>query len=407
MSINFYGKTTIKGVAIFEYNDESKFYTLWSGSTLNPPKASMRNLTFMIRATLTDNNTTDTTNGYYSTPSLSTIASLIRGSNTGGAEFLTTCKEITKEQAQELLDGTATLPSKTRTAPSTTTATPGATATAKATATTTTTKAKAKPSKELLNKLYEMISSIDERLHNLVQELKFEPDGTELVNDRVLNNYYNTTTLKDAKNCLIDFMLLTGAPQDYIKHAEDLLKSAEFKQLFEDKENLKKYITFKKMNKRLEIYFGGAGTGKTTTALKENNGAHKLIASGTKDPETLFSFFNPNDKNFHENALARAMEEGRPIVIDEILLYNDDVLTRLQGITDNSSEFMDELLDRNITIKDGFKIVATMNLTRALPSALVSRAILKNFDRDYKPSSKERAKRQLDDILISDLSELV
>lgn len=401
--MSIYFKRTRGGFAIFEFDGAN--YTLRSGSYLEEVKPSLRSGVFMQRAVLTANNTLNNTTADFSTPSLSVIASLVRGSNTGGSEFLTTCKEITKEEAEKLLKGVITTPSTTTTIikPRTTTTTTTTTSTSTTTSASTTT---TPPSEAVIKKLCKLVADVDTKLHDLLKELNFNPDGTELVNDRVLNNFYNTTTLQEAKNCFVDFMLLTFAPSDYIKHAEELFKSAEFEKLFNDKEHLKEYIEFEQMNKRLEIYFGGAGTGKTTTALNTHEGAHKIIASGTKDAETLFTFFNPKDTTFKESALARAMEEGKPIVIDEILLYNDEVLTRLQGITDNSPEFMDELLDKNITIKDGFKIIATMNLTRALPSALVSRAILKNFDRDFRPSAEQRASWQIKSFKVKSVSEI-
>ena len=73
------------------------------------------------------------------------------------------------------------------------------------------------------------------------------------------------------------------------------------------------------------------------------------------------------------------MEEGQPHILDEIRLLTDDCLRTLQGFLDNKTEF--NFKNETIKIKEGFKIIGTMNLEvsgqiYSLPEALVDRAYL-------------------------------
>lgn len=78
-----------------------------------------------------------------------------------------------------------------------------------------------------------------------------------------------------------------------------------------------------------------------------------------------------------------AVKTGRTIILDEINLCNDEVLRALQTLSDNKQYF--NYKGQRIEIKDGFKIIGTMNLSvngciYALPEPLVDRAgLIKEF----------------------------
>jgi midasin (ATPase involved in ribosome maturation) len=86
------------------------------------------------------------------------------------------------------------------------------------------------------------------------------------------------------------------------------------------------------------------------------------------------------------------MQEGKPIILDEANLLNSAVLARLQSVLDNTDKVTDR--GQDIAIKDGFKVIMTMNLETnlgktPLPNPLVSRAIeLIDFDLD--PAFKDK-----------------
>lgn len=144
------------------------------------------------------------------------------------------------------------------------------------------------------------------------------------------------------------------------------------------------------INKRLKIYFGAQGTGKTTQAMSELDDLSNIIVcnAAMDSNDMLFDFdFDADGKpTFKPGKLYRACEEGKVILLDEINLLNDEVLRFLQGITDNKSVFSSK--GHEIHVKDGFMIIGTMNLTVngqifPLPEPLVDRALdLKEFVMD-------------------------
>lgn len=131
------------------------------------------------------------------------------------------------------------------------------------------------------------------------------------------------------------------------------------------------------VNRRLKVYFGSAGTGKTTQALAEANN-NCIICNNDTAPSDLMEDFTFEDgkATFHPSVLAKAMENGEKIVLDEINLLPFSSLRFLQGITDGKSEFMYK--GNSIHINEGFEIIGTMNLTfggmvYGLPEPLVDR----------------------------------
>lgn len=243
--------------------------------------------------------------------------------------------------------------------------------------------------KEAVEKIVEYYNKLD----NLLKEVNYKVYDTGLLNERTFNTILNCKTIKDAQEQARSFILLSGGMDEQADKVVSLLNSKESKQDFE---NIKAFlqdnnVALKQENKRFYIYFGEAGSGKTTKAMLENKDADILIASSDFVGSNLFSNFNVENKRFEKNLLCKSIEDGKTLIIDEINLFADDVLTRLQGVLDNKPTFYEDNLKERITIGDGFKVIATMNLTRSLPVALVSRAICKEF----KLTAKDIAERML------------
>lgn len=144
------------------------------------------------------------------------------------------------------------------------------------------------------------------------------------------------------------------------------------------------------INKRLKIYFGAQGTGKTTQAMSElDDLSNVIVCNASMDSNDMlfdFDFDEDGHPTFKPGKLYKACEEGKKILLDEINLLNDEVLRFLQGITDNKETFSAK--GHEIHVKDGFMVIGTMNLTVngqifPLPEPLVDRAVvLKEFTMD-------------------------
>jgi len=208
---------------------------------------------------------------------------------------------------------------------------------------------------------------------NFCKDFEYKPDPRFM--DTLID-------VKDIDNYFIDFMQLTNYDSELVEMAKSKFKSAEWKEI---KKQLSKIVRKnEKINKRLAIYYGSAGTGKTTTALKEYPSAVKIVGSASQDPDDVFTRFDPASKDYVLTEIGNAMVNGLPIIIDEGNLYNQVVWQRLQGCLDNSEKVSDR--NRELTIKNGFKVIVTMNLETnlgktPLPNPVVSRAMeIRNFD---------------------------
>lgn len=135
----------------------------------------------------------------------------------------------------------------------------------------------------------------------------------------------------------------------------------------------------KRINKRLAIYFGPPGGGKTTAALREAGkkiGMHKDMTA--KELMFDFTFDDNGNAQFSKSVFAQAMENGEPIVCDEMNLASNTLLQFMQSVLDNSkSIFMD---GQELVIKEGFKVIGTMNdvvsgVDRILPEPIIDRAL--------------------------------
>lgn len=200
------------------------------------------------------------------------------------------------------------------------------------------------------------------------------------------NRFINTLMLK-AKEGLNSAKTFTKSyfyAMDY-PQAEGIsykLDSYEFEEIVN---NLATIQSDKHINKRLFIYFGPAGTGKTTQAIKDYPLSSVINCNSDMMAQDLFETFEFKDgkPDFKKSEFVKAMEEGKPIILDEINLLRLDALRALQTITDNKETF--NYKGQNINIKEGFKIIGTMNLTVngrvfSLPEPLVDRcADIKEF----------------------------
>ena len=161
----------------------------------------------------------------------------------------------------------------------------------------------------------------------------------------------------------------------YVKEVGQKVKSAEFKQIIKD---FAQYgVPTTHINTRFKVYFGPAGTGKTTIAQEESDN-RCIVCNSSMLPSDLMEDFIFKDGNpdFNPSLLWDCMEQGKTIVLDEINLLPFESLRFLQGIVDGKSEFYYK--NRPVHIHEGFQIIGTMNLSLGgmvygLPEPLVDR----------------------------------
>lgn len=186
----------------------------------------------------------------------------------------------------------------------------------------------------------------------------------------------DTTT---AKQYIVNYFKLIDSP--YAGELERKMDSFEFNSILS---NIAPAEMTHTVNNRFRIYYGSQGTGKTTMAMKETENLCMVCNSSMLPSDLMEDFtFDDGKAAFHPSALARCMEEGKPIVMDEINLLPFDSLRFLQGIFDGKTEF--QYKGHTVHIKDGFKVIGTMNLTVngvafGLPEPLVDRCeMIKEF----------------------------
>lgn len=215
-----------------------------------------------------------------------------------------------------------------------------------------------------------------QNLQKFFSEFHFTPAA------RFINTMALQPTAAAARTYVTNYVkLINNSDSDSIA---EKVKSAEFLQIAE---NIIANPPKTKINNRLVIWYGDAGTGKTTKAIKENPGADVIPCNANILPDELMRTFDFNDANGHPvfkpSSLRIAMETGKTIIFDEINLLTFDCLRLLQTLTDSKDTitYNGEL----INIKPGFKIIGTMNLVvndqvYNLPEPLVDRcAEIKEF----------------------------
>lgn len=213
----------------------------------------------------------------------------------------------------------------------------------------------------------QQLSNLFDNLINFFSEFQFE------VSFRFLNTWLHHLKNQKGKSYIINYLTLIDSP--YTVEIQEKMKSQEFKQLLEV---LKNVPVEKRINTRFDLYYGAQGTGKTTLALKETNGKCIVCHSAMLPADLIEDFtFTDGKAAFQPSELCKAMMEGYPIVLDELNLLPFDSIRFLQGLLDGKESFVYK--GHTINIKDGFKIIGTMNLrvngsVYGLPEPLVDRA---------------------------------
>ena len=206
-------------------------------------------------------------------------------------------------------------------------------------------------------------------LTNFFTEFEFEP------NFRFVNTLFRMTSKSTSagKVYITNYFKLIDSPNAL--SIKEKMKSAEFTQILE---SIKSIGTSKQINSRFKLYYGSQGTGKTTQAMKESNGRCMVCHSAMLPSDLMEDFkFNDGKAEFIPSALQNAMVNGEIITLDEINLLPFESLRFLQSILDGKASF--EYKGKTINIKEGFKIIGTMNLQvngsiYSLPEPLVDRA---------------------------------
>ena len=177
----------------------------------------------------------------------------------------------------------------------------------------------------------------------------------------------------EAKNYINHYFALTGS--SFANDVEQKIRSKEFTELLK---KIKEYgAPAQEINNRFKVYYGSAGTGKTTLAQSETDNRCIVCNSSMLPADLMENFiFKDGKPDFNPSMLWECMEQGKPIVLDEINLLPFDSLRFLQGIVDGKKSFFYK--NREVHINDGFEIIGTMNLTLGgvtygLPEPLVDR----------------------------------
>ena len=216
-----------------------------------------------------------------------------------------------------------------------------------------------------------LINEFGEKISQFFSEFDYEPSNRFL--DNLL--YLSKTTYKACKEYIKSYFELSDSP--FVNEIKEKIKSHEFNAILDI---LSKIDSNKEqINKRFELYYGPAGMGKTFKAEHDYPNAPKIICRSDMSGEDLFQSFEFIDGKPHykNSELLNAMISGGVVILDEISLLPSECLTTLQGLLDNSSKFSFKGVEYEI--KDGFKIIGTMNLIvngqiRLLPEPLIDRA---------------------------------
>lgn len=215
------------------------------------------------------------------------------------------------------------------------------------------------------------------KLINFFTEFSFTP-SFRFVNTL---SQISTKNVTAAKKYINNYFTLMDS--SYINEIREKIKSAEFADILK---GIKDYgAPVSTVNNRLRIYYGAAGTGKTTLAQVEADNRCVVCNASMLPADLMEDFvFTDGHPDFNPSLLYDCMEKGLPIVLDEINLLPFDSLRFLQGITDGKTKITYK--NREITIRDGFQIIGTMNLTLGgatygLPEPLVDRCSeIREFD---------------------------
>lgn len=213
----------------------------------------------------------------------------------------------------------------------------------------------------------ELVKRGIQNLMDFFTEFSFEP------NFRFVNSIALKKSTKDRTEYIKDYFRLLDNP--YVSDIEMKMKSKEFKQIMTDFDHA---TPTNRINTRFKVYYGSAGTGKTTMAQKETDG-RCIVCNNSMFPSDIMEDFVFVDGNpsFNPSIFWECMEQGKTIVLDEINLLPFDTLRFLQGLLDGKTSF--DYKGRKVEIKEGFGVIGTMNLTIGgavfgLPEPLVDRS---------------------------------
>lgn len=227
----------------------------------------------------------------------------------------------------------------------------------------------------------EILTKALDEMMNFFSEFQFEP------NFRFVNTFSKNLkkSKAKAKEYVQSYFELTDSP--YTNDVREKMKSKEFSQILDE---MSATAPTHSVNNRFKLYYGSQGTGKTTIAQKETDNRCVVCNSSMLPADLMEDFvFTDGKATFQKSMLWNCMENGEPLVMDEINLLPFDSLRFLQGILDGKTEF--QYKGVTVHINDGFEIIGTMNLTvngmtYGLPEPLVDRcAEMKKF----KLSSKQ------------------
>lgn len=213
------------------------------------------------------------------------------------------------------------------------------------------------------------LRSICNKIINFFSEFDYRPSY----------RFVNTFALaKEKAEYVTNYFKIMDHPR--ADEISEKIKSTEFSMLCSDLGNC---TPSNVINKRLEIFFGDPGAGKTTLASKSCTKC--IVCSSEMLPDALMQNFDFEEgkAKFKPSDLWSAMENGETILLDEINMLPYESLKFLQGITDNKEEI--SFKSYPIKIHPNFKIIGTMNLRTAqgcipLSDALADRAgLIKEF----------------------------
>lgn len=219
-----------------------------------------------------------------------------------------------------------------------------------------------------------------QKMIDFFSEFDFEP------NFRFVNTFARITYCSGdvaVKSYVRNYFKLTDSP--YVDSIVEKMKSSEFNQITASF----KYKPSHDVNTRFSLYYGSAGTGKTTAAMKEASGKCMVCHSAMLPSDLMEDFkFEDGKATFKPSALQSAIVNGETIVLDEINLLPFESLRFLQSILDGKKQFLYK--GHEINIADGFKVIGTMNLTvngttYALPEPLVDRC---EYIKEYRLNAK-------------------
>lgn len=219
------------------------------------------------------------------------------------------------------------------------------------------------------SKKKELLKNTLQRMIDFFSEFDFEP------NFRFVNTFARIAFWSDdiaVRSYVRNYFKLTDSP--YVDSIVEKMKSIEFEQI---RANFKEYKPSHTINTRFRLYYGSAGTGKTTAAMRESAGRCMVCHSAMLPSDLMEDFkFEDGKATFKPSALQNAIVNGETIVLDEINLLPFESLRFLQSILDGKKQFLYK--GHEINIADGFKVIGTMNLTvngttYALPEPLVDR----------------------------------